>query len=178
MTAAFYPFKKGELVPRLKGISFAVAQALRLGGTPSSQTINDAKIRLSTRVPETPETPWLPRKVLLDSDGIPVAIGFPRLPRAQYESVARLMAADTVEQDGKARSPRPDTPCDYSVVRIFYATDRQKTIKGGYTGSRRPDGQLYGLSTTASSQSSSGRWIARLPAGRVATCHRWTPGVH
>jgi hypothetical protein len=128
----FYPFTKGELTPRLQGTPFdiPVARALGLEGRPSSQTIDNDKIKLFTGIPENTEAPWLPRKVLLDPDGTPVAIGIPRVPRDLVEhGVAFEMARDTVAEDGYVEStkrsapdlpaPTRDTPLNYSIVRVF-----------------------------------------------------------
>jgi esterase/lipase superfamily enzyme len=152
----FYPFKKAELTPRLESTPFdtPVTRALGLEGRPSSQTIESDKIRLFAGRPENTEEPWLPRKVLLDPDGIPVAIGIPTIPRELPEhGVALELARGTPGAGGvhgeswrrpapKPPTPEPEIPLDYSIVRIFYATDRARQIDGSYAGVRNADEKL------------------------------------
>lgn len=143
----FYPFTKGELAPRLERTPFdtPVVRALRLETRPASQTIDNDKIELFTRQPENQEEPWLPRKILLDSSGTPVAIGIPRVPTAQHKIVGELRRpvgeGSEAERYRQPRVSPPDTPLEYSIVRIFYATDRAKGRTGAYTASRG-DGNL------------------------------------
>jgi esterase/lipase superfamily enzyme len=155
----FYPFTKGELAPRLEGVPFEIpaTRALHLEGKLPSQTIESDEIRLFTGNLQNIEEPWLPRKVLLDPNGSPVAIGIPRMPRESVEhGVASETARDRIltkstDDSGEpstgyvAESPGPEdeTPLDYSIVRIFYATDRAKAVNGGYSGARNPDEQLH-----------------------------------
>jgi esterase/lipase superfamily enzyme len=139
----FYPFKKVELVPRLEGqpSELAVGAALRLENRPSSQTVDNDEERLFTGVPENNEDPWLSRKVLLDAEGTPIAIGTPRIPRDHIVSNIRRKI-ERIEPEKSETAvylppPRLELPLEYSIVRIFYATDRQKAADGGsYTSSR------------------------------------------
>ena len=79
----------------------------------------------------------------LDPDGTPVAIGVPRPPRREVAAEAKPPEREPREAVGFARAPMPDMPLEYSIVRIFYATDRQKAANGrGYTGSRDRDERL------------------------------------
>ena len=118
----FYPFTQSELAPRLEGVPFETpaTRALDLEGKLPSQTVESDKIRLFTGNLQNIEEPWLPRKVLPDPHGSPVAIGIPRIPR---ESVEHGVASDgardrvfTVSTDDSgepftgyvAKSPAPE----------------------------------------------------------------------
>lgn len=127
----FYPFTKGELTPRLEGKPFdiPVTRALGLEGRPSSQTVESYKIKLSTGIAENAQEPWLPRKVLLGSRGTPVAIGVPRVPRSEVvrKIVMELQASADTQIYIEQPAPKPDTPLEYSIVRIFYANGQGKS---------------------------------------------------
>jgi hypothetical protein len=104
---------------------------LGLEGRPSSETIEtDKKIKVLAGVPENFEEPWLPRKVLLDSNRSPVAICIPTVPRDLVEHGISIASRtwDTASVDlyaesrepttSKLPAPKPDTPLSYSIVRI------------------------------------------------------------
>jgi esterase/lipase superfamily enzyme len=155
----FYPFRKGELTPRLEGVPFETpaTRALDLEGELPSQTVESDKIRILTGNLRNIEEPRLLRKVLLDPNGTPVAIGIPRMPRefveheVASEGTRNRVFAESIDDPGapstryvaEPPAPEDETPLGYSIVRIFYATDRAKAVNGGYTGSRSPDEQLH-----------------------------------
>src|ERR1700731_235993 len=75
----FYVFKKKEVLPRLEIVppDVTVIRALSLQSGPPSQAFENRPAGLFTATQANPEQPWLPRKVLLDQVGKPVAIGIP-----------------------------------------------------------------------------------------------------
>ena len=139
----FYPFTKGELEPRLANVptNTPTVRALDLEREFSSQIVESEALKLFTETPSDDGKPWLHRKVLVSPDGTPLALGIPRIPR-EFESrgVASEAARDRVVS--KPIAPKIDAPLDYSIVRIFYATDRAKSADGSYAGIRSPHGQL------------------------------------
>jgi len=113
----FYPFKQKELLPKLIDANpeVSVVEALHLQRETSSQTILDRNIQISASLTANPQEPWLNRKVLLDSEGNPLAIGVPVVPRqrrevrreigrgAMYDIMGRTRAEDLPEGDHKSR---------------------------------------------------------------------------
>jgi len=144
------PLRRSELDPMLVDArqDIPVADALRLGDSQPSQVVDRDSQKIFTGN-LMPQIPWLNRKVMVDATGQPVAIGVPQQARPK-ESVSR----HSERSDDRLGSPRllwqsepPEAhPTDYSIVRVFYATDRQKSFKSDcYAGRRCPQGQLkYG----------------------------------
>jgi esterase/lipase superfamily enzyme len=129
----FYVFRKKEVTPRLENVSpdLTVAKALKLEASSSSQTFDSRPDRVFAMSPENAEQPWQPRKVLLDQTGNPVAIGIPVMPRQSPSSSPapgwrdREHLADYLVSslDSEAETPSEE-PRKYSIVKIFYGTDR------------------------------------------------------
>jgi esterase/lipase superfamily enzyme len=151
----FYPFKKGELSHRLEGKppEVPVASALHLQNRPASQTVYSPKVKLFTSALDNQEEPWLPRKVLLDPQGVPLAIGAPSISgtgvasTTKYKKVVEAVAVEEARHEpdsmGYITDAKPDVPLQYSIVRIFYATDRERLpAGGGYTAARSRDERL------------------------------------
>lgn len=144
----FYVFKKKEASPRLEhvGAEVAVFEALNLQDRPSSQAIENREFRLFTGMPVNAEQPWLPRKVLLDPDGRPVAIGVPVIPREPFalDSYHLRRPAVLFEDREKSGASRPsdEAPREYSIVRIFYGADRSRA-GNGYSNQRESTDSLH-----------------------------------
>jgi esterase/lipase superfamily enzyme len=154
----FFPFTKGELEPRLENVPADLPSiyALELEGKIASQTIQTEEgLTIFTGTPVNFQEPWVPRKVLIAPDGTPVALGVPKIPPREMEW--RGIAPDEARREiegrevsaNAARSRGPETaiseveaPLDYSIVRIFYATDRARSPRGSYTGKRSPHAEL------------------------------------
>jgi hypothetical protein len=138
----FYVFKKKEVLPKFKDVSsdLPVVRALSLKDKPSSQVFESRPDRVLVPSNTDAEQPWLPRKVLLDDVGNPVAIGVPVIPSDSV--VLRRHLKPPVDRNQSIgfslELQRPsDEPREYSIVKIFYGTDRSR-IGGRYSNEREP----------------------------------------
>lgn len=130
-----------------------MVRVLRLEERLSSQTIRASdKIKLFTRTSINLQQPWLPRKVLVDDNGNPIAIGIPKGPPRERKADGPegvILSAElrrdkpSIETVAEGKSP-PEVVQPYTVVRIFYGTDRSGTHGGtGYTNRRDSNGALH-----------------------------------
>jgi esterase/lipase superfamily enzyme len=152
----FYPFKQNELLPRLRDANpeATLVQALQLDENLYSQTILNRHLEILAPLSTDFEEPWLHRKVLVDEKGNPLAIGAPVIRRPHRDEVSEksyhtkdLVDLDRGRSHGEAKIAAPDdVPHDYSVIRIFYATDRSVEGEGdgaAYSNKRDPDETLH-----------------------------------
>jgi esterase/lipase superfamily enzyme len=154
----FYPWKKNELLPRLRNADpeTALVQVLRLEQKSSCQTTLDRDTQPSALAVTNVEEPWVNRTVLLDDKGNPLAIGAPVVARGfritqnlEVSPDVHLKSSYYLEQRmgyaTPARTlPPSDVPRDYSIIRIFYATDRLSEHGGtAYSNKRDPNEILH-----------------------------------
>src|ERR1700723_484991 len=137
----FYPFKQYELRDILTNADpgTTVIQALHLEEKTQTQTVVSTDDEILAPASYKPAEPWLSRRVLLDNDGNPLAIGAPPLPRAAW-NLNSAMRRETARSEAgpPIKSPPANLPRDYLIVRVFYATDRSSK-NGGTADSERRD---------------------------------------
>lgn len=145
-----YACMKKEVLPRLASAEpeLRVTQALGLERSSSSELTSSQE-----DIPRLPdgrlkaEEPWSARRILVDQQGSPIAIGTPEeLKQRVTRSLQPAITAEYVIQEPRfAGEPPPDEPPqpkDYRIVRIFYATDRSRTGKG-YSNQRETNDSLH-----------------------------------
>lgn len=162
LTAAsrFYALKKSEIVVELSDADpeAATSEVLRLDKYSSSEVVvKPISVASQPLVAQESGRPWLSRKVAVDAEGKPVAIGVLRGQRQQggietagsleivsYLRADKALVADSLGPPVESVISAVEPIQPYSVIRIFYGTDRSATSRGtGYTNRREPSGQLH-----------------------------------
>jgi esterase/lipase superfamily enzyme len=158
--SSFYACQKKEIQPRLEnaGTEVPVRRALGLERSSPSQAVvvRTAPEDLPLNATANAQEPWLTRLILTDRHGEPLAIGVPTLPRERSEKgyssrestpvaertprdMALYVMTDASVTPEKSASQAPQ---EYSVVRIFYGTDRAKA-GDGYSNRREKSDSLH-----------------------------------
>ena len=161
----FFPLQKSEIEPSLSDIrpEISVADALRFTTLEGSAAVTAERDKVFVGEINQ-EFPWLSRKVMVNPKGEPVAIGVVRELRPVKRSDWRGASVSHLEPSEADREilysleeplmsktaaeaalvePPLQVPRDYTIVKVFYATDRKEAAKGKpYLGQRCEDGIL------------------------------------
>jgi hypothetical protein len=157
--SSFYACQKKEIEPRLENAEseVPVRRALGLERSSPSQAVvaRAAPADLPQNVTANAQEPWLNRLILTDQYGEPLAIGVPTV-RQRYLGKAGPPDAHSVIRDEPARDiltyetstpvkesgPEASASQEYTIVRIFYGTDRSKA-GNGYSNRREKADSLH-----------------------------------
>jgi esterase/lipase superfamily enzyme len=157
--SSFYACQKKEIQPRLENAEseMPVRKALGLESSSPSQAVvaRAAPADQPLSATANAQEPWLTRLILTDGRGEPLAIGVPTLPRKRSEegyfpresTVPGRAPRDMALYEMTNTSVTPEksesqAPQEYSVVRIFYGTDRAKA-GDGYSNRRENSDSLH-----------------------------------
>lgn len=144
-----YACMKKEVLPILASAEpeLQVTQALGLERSSPSELASSRE-----DIPPLPderlkaEEPWSARRILIDQQGSPIAIGTPEELKPRITSSQEGVRSDYTVKETRiaAESPpdEPPQPKDYRIVKIFYATDHSRTGKG-YSNQRETNDSLH-----------------------------------